>query len=37
VVAAVGGSWMVDQKLIAAGDWTTITARTREALTAAAV
>lgn len=35
VVAAIGGSWMVDKKLVAAGDWTTITERTREALSAA--
>ena len=32
VVAAIGGSWMVDRKLIAAGDWAGITERTREAL-----
>ena len=35
VVAAIGGSWMVDKELVAAGDWTTITERTREALSAA--
>jgi 2-dehydro-3-deoxyphosphogluconate aldolase/(4S)-4-hydroxy-2-oxoglutarate aldolase len=34
VVAAVGGSWMVERSLISAGDWTTITERTREALAA---
>ncbi|MFU8893501.1 MAG: bifunctional 4-hydroxy-2-oxoglutarate aldolase/2-dehydro-3-deoxy-phosphogluconate aldolase [Luteolibacter sp.] len=32
VVAAIGGSWMVDPKLIAAKDWTTITTLTREAV-----
>lgn len=31
-VAAIGGSWMVDPKLIEAGDWQAITTRTREAL-----
>ena len=36
VVAAIGGSWMVDKKLIAAGDWKGITELTREALAAAA-
>lgn len=35
VVAAVGGSWMVDQKLIAAGDWAQVTARAAEAVAAA--
>lgn len=35
VVAAIGGSWMVDKKLINAGDWTGITKRTKEALAAA--
>ena len=32
VVAAVGGSWIVEPRLIAAGDWGEITRRTREAL-----
>ncbi|MGB1129955.1 MAG: bifunctional 4-hydroxy-2-oxoglutarate aldolase/2-dehydro-3-deoxy-phosphogluconate aldolase [Haloferula sp.] len=36
VVAAVGGSWMVDQKLIASGSWGEITALTTDALEAAA-
>ena len=37
-VAAIGGSWMVDKKLIAAQDWTQIETLSREALaTAAAV
>ena len=36
VVAAIGGSWMVDPKLVAARDWATITRLTREALDAAA-
>ena len=31
-VVAVGGSWFVDKKLVAAGDWPTITRLTREAL-----
>jgi 2-dehydro-3-deoxyphosphogluconate aldolase/(4S)-4-hydroxy-2-oxoglutarate aldolase len=31
-VAAVGGSWFVDKKLIAAGDWPAINRLTREAL-----
>ncbi|MGE9271193.1 MAG: bifunctional 4-hydroxy-2-oxoglutarate aldolase/2-dehydro-3-deoxy-phosphogluconate aldolase [Verrucomicrobiales bacterium] len=31
-VAAIGGSWMVERKLIAAGDWKEITRRTAEAL-----
>jgi 2-dehydro-3-deoxyphosphogluconate aldolase/(4S)-4-hydroxy-2-oxoglutarate aldolase len=35
VVAAVGGSWMVERKLIQAGDWTEITRLTKEALTGA--
>ena len=35
VVAAVGGSWMVDPKLIAAGDWAQVTARAAEAVAAA--
>ena len=32
IVAAVGGSWIVDPQLIAARDWPAITKRTREAL-----
>lgn len=36
VVAAIGGSWMVDRKLILAGAWDEITRLTREALDAAA-
>ena len=36
VVAAIGGSWMVDPKLIEANDWTTITRLTREAVDLAA-
>ena len=32
VVAAIGGSWMVEPRLIEAGDWQTITERTRHAL-----
>ncbi len=36
VVAAVGGSWMVDKSLVAAGEWDEITRLTREALTIAA-
>lgn len=35
-VAAIGGSWMVDKKLIAAKDWGRIEALTREALQIAA-
>jgi 2-dehydro-3-deoxyphosphogluconate aldolase/(4S)-4-hydroxy-2-oxoglutarate aldolase len=35
-VSAIGGSWMVENKLIAAKDWAQIGARTREALTIAA-
>ena len=35
-VAAVGGSWMVDRKLVAAQDWARITALTAEAVQAAA-
>jgi 2-dehydro-3-deoxyphosphogluconate aldolase/(4S)-4-hydroxy-2-oxoglutarate aldolase len=34
VVAAIGGSWMVDKKLIAVGNWSAITERTKEALAA---
>ena len=36
IVAAVGGSWMVDKALIAAGRWSEITRLTEEALAAAA-
>ena len=36
VVAAVGGSWMVDKQLIQAGKWAEITRLTREALAMAA-
>lgn len=32
IVAAVGGSWLVEPALVAKHDWKTITARTREAL-----
>jgi 2-dehydro-3-deoxyphosphogluconate aldolase/(4S)-4-hydroxy-2-oxoglutarate aldolase len=32
MVAAVGGSWIVEPALIAAGDWTEVTRRAREAL-----
>lgn len=35
-VCAIGGSWMVEKKLIAAKDWTQIGALTREALAIAA-
>lgn len=35
-VAALGGSWFVDKKLIQAGDWAGITRLTREAIQAAA-
>jgi 2-dehydro-3-deoxyphosphogluconate aldolase/(4S)-4-hydroxy-2-oxoglutarate aldolase len=35
-VAAIGGSWMVDKKLIAAKDWGKIEALSREALQIAA-
>ena len=35
-VCAIGGSWMVEKKLIAARDWTKIGALTREALAIAA-
>ncbi len=31
-VAALGGSWFVDQKLVQAGDWAAITRLTREAI-----
>lgn len=36
VVAAIGGSWMVDKALINEGQWSVITRLTREALAAAA-
>nr|MDP0504376.1 bifunctional 4-hydroxy-2-oxoglutarate aldolase/2-dehydro-3-deoxy-phosphogluconate aldolase [Verrucomicrobiota bacterium JB025] len=36
VVAAIGGSWMVDKKLVNAGNWTEITRLTKQALAAAA-
>lgn len=36
VVAAIGGSWMVDKALVNAGNWAEITRLTREALAAAA-
>ena len=36
VVAAIGGSWMVDKKLVNDGKWGEITRLTREALAAAA-
>lgn len=36
VVAAIGGSWMVDKALVNAGKWAEITALTRSALEAAA-
>lgn len=32
LVAAVGGSWLVDKKLVATGDWAGITALVREAV-----
>jgi len=32
VVAAVGGSWIVEPRLVAAGDWTEVTRRAQEAL-----
>ena len=35
-VAAIGGSWMVEKKLIAAQDWKQIETLTRDALAAAA-
>jgi 2-dehydro-3-deoxyphosphogluconate aldolase/(4S)-4-hydroxy-2-oxoglutarate aldolase len=31
-VMAVGGSWMVEPRLIAAGDWAEITTRTADAV-----
>jgi 2-dehydro-3-deoxyphosphogluconate aldolase/(4S)-4-hydroxy-2-oxoglutarate aldolase len=36
VVAAIGGSWMVDKQLVNDGKWAEITRITREALAAAA-
>lgn len=36
VVAAIGGSWMVDKQLVNGGKWAEITRLTREALAAAA-
>ena len=36
LIAAVGGSWMVDKALVAAGRWDEITRLTREALAVAA-
>jgi 2-dehydro-3-deoxyphosphogluconate aldolase/(4S)-4-hydroxy-2-oxoglutarate aldolase len=36
IVAAIGGSWMVDKALVAAGRWEEITRLTREALESAA-
>lgn len=36
VVAAIGGSWMVDKQLVTEGKWEEITRLTREALAAAA-
>jgi 2-dehydro-3-deoxyphosphogluconate aldolase/(4S)-4-hydroxy-2-oxoglutarate aldolase len=36
VVAAIGGSWMVDKQLVNDGKWAEITRLTREALDAAA-
>lgn len=36
VVAAIGGSWMVDKQLVNEGKWSEITRMTREALEAAA-
>lgn len=36
VVAAIGGSWMVDKKLVNDGNWAEITRLTHEALAAAA-
>jgi 2-dehydro-3-deoxyphosphogluconate aldolase/(4S)-4-hydroxy-2-oxoglutarate aldolase len=35
-VAAIGGSWIVEKKMIAAGDWATIGQLTRDALAIAA-
>jgi 2-dehydro-3-deoxyphosphogluconate aldolase/(4S)-4-hydroxy-2-oxoglutarate aldolase len=36
IVAAIGGSWMADRKLVAAKDWAKITALTAEAVAVAA-
>jgi 2-dehydro-3-deoxyphosphogluconate aldolase/(4S)-4-hydroxy-2-oxoglutarate aldolase len=36
VVAAIGGSWMVDKSLVSEGKWSEITRLTKEALAAAA-
>jgi len=36
VVAAIGGSWMVEKSLVQAGNWAEITRLTREALAVAA-
>ncbi|MCS7338655.1 MAG: bifunctional 4-hydroxy-2-oxoglutarate aldolase/2-dehydro-3-deoxy-phosphogluconate aldolase [Verrucomicrobiae bacterium] len=36
IVAAVGGTWLADAKLVAAGNWTQITALTKQALEIAA-
>jgi 2-dehydro-3-deoxyphosphogluconate aldolase/(4S)-4-hydroxy-2-oxoglutarate aldolase len=36
IVAAIGGSWMVDKSLVADGQWDEITRLTREALAATA-
>ena len=36
LVAAIGGSWMVDKALVAAGRWAEVTRLTREALESAA-
>jgi 2-dehydro-3-deoxyphosphogluconate aldolase/(4S)-4-hydroxy-2-oxoglutarate aldolase len=36
VVAAIGGSWMVDKGLVNEGKWAEITRLTKEALAAAA-
>jgi 2-dehydro-3-deoxyphosphogluconate aldolase/(4S)-4-hydroxy-2-oxoglutarate aldolase len=37
IVAAIGGSWMVDKQLVSDGKWAEITRLTREALDAAAL
>jgi 2-dehydro-3-deoxyphosphogluconate aldolase/(4S)-4-hydroxy-2-oxoglutarate aldolase len=36
VVAAIGGSWMVEKSLVSEGKWSEITRLTKEALAAAA-
>lgn len=36
IVAAIGGSWMVDKKLVSEGNWKEITRLTQEALASAA-